>query len=146
MNFNISVYIKNCDMCETKRIIKRIIIFVDDNNKKIKTEFIPHNERTQGFDILKDKNKIERTLEKTKLCTYGENCKRGSKCRFAHSKEELIVSNCVFGNSCRFVKKEQNGLSNISKTKICLHKHQDESMDNFYERIGFNKLHVKIIQ
>lgn len=124
--------------------IKRIIIFLD--NSRIKTQIIPQNERTQGFEILKDKKKIERTLEKTKLCTYGENCKRGSKCRFAHTKDELIVSNCVFGNSCRFIKKEQNIISNISKTKICQHKHPDESMDNFYERIQINKNTIKIIE
>ena len=123
--------------------VRRIIIFVNNN---IKTEIISQNERTKGFDILKDKKKIETTLEKTKLCTYGDNCKRGQKCRFAHSKEELIVSNCVFGKSCRFVKQEQNGFSNISKTKICLHKHPEESMNNFYERVGIDKNPVKIIQ
>jgi len=143
MNFDIDIYIKIWEMHDTQ-CIKRIIIFVDNN--RINTEFIPQNERAKGFDILKDKRKIEINLEKTKLYTYGENCKRGPKCRFAHSKDELIVSNCVFGNSCRFVKKEQNGFSNISKTKICLHKHPDEIMDNFYERIGFSKSSIKVIQ
>lgn len=124
--------------------IRRIYLFI--NKDRINTEIIPQNERTKGFDILKDKKKIERNLQKTKLCTYGDNCNRGEKCRFAHSKEELIVSNCVFGNSCRFVKREQNGFTNISKTKICLHKHPDENMDNFYKRIDTNREHVKIIQ
>ena len=124
--------------------IRRIIFFM--NNDRINTEIIPKNDRTKGFDILKDKRKIEQKLEKTKLCTYGKNCGRGQKCRFAHSKDELIISNCVFGNSCRFVKKEQNGFTNISKTKICLHKHPNENMDDFYKRIDTSRENIKIVQ
>ncbi len=115
--------------------IKKIIIYKNINeveNKNI-------NERTNGFDILKDKNKIEKKLYKTKLCTYGSECKRGEKCRFAHSKDELIINNCVFGNSCKFIKNEDGIFKNISKTKICLHKHPGENINNFYERISTNK-------
>lgn len=112
-----------------------------ESNKESK-ENKGNNERTNGFVILKDKNEIEKKLYKTKLCSYGNQCKRGSKCRFAHSKEELVINNCVFGNSCKFIKKEDDRFRNISKTKICTHKHPGENMNNFRERININNTFV----
>ena len=114
--------------------IKKIIIYKNINKDS--------NERTNGFDLLKDKNKIEKKLYKTKLCSYGSECKRGEKCRFAHSRGELVINNCVFGNSCKFIKKVDNSFINISKTKICSHKHPGENINNFRERI--NNFVIKI--
>jgi hypothetical protein len=96
--------------------------------------------RDVGFDILKDKTKIDTALRRTKMCTFGKNCRRGSACRFAHSKKELTVSNCVFGYSCKFVKSTSSGIVNTNNTKICLHKHPDEHINNFYFRTGIDKV------
>ena len=124
--------------------IKKIIIYRNtkgenngenngEDNKENNKENKENNERTNGFIILKDKTKIEKKLFKTKLCSYANECKRGEKCRFAHSKDELVITNCVFGNSCKFIKKEDDKFRNISKTKICPYKHPGEN--NYHERI-----------
>lgn len=91
--------------------------------------------RNNGFDILKDKTKIDNHLKKTRMCIH-KNCKKGSNCAFAHSKNELVLINCVFGDSCKFVKQDGNKFINISKTKICYHRHQGESLANLYNRIS----------
>lgn len=39
---------------------------------------------------------------KTKMCRFETNCKRGSKCNFAHSQEELYIPICKFGSKCKF--------------------------------------------
>ena len=103
--------------------------------KFIKRESKQVEVRSKAFEILKDKSKIDNFLKKTKFCIH-KNCKRGSSCRFAHNKNELLLTNCVFGNSCKFVKEDGNRFINISKTKICYHKHPDESLDNFYKRVA----------
>jgi hypothetical protein len=117
--------------------IKKIIIYKNIENES------NTNERTNGFDILKNKNRIESKLHKTKLCSHGKDCTRGYKCRFAHSKDELIVSNCVFGRSCKFIIKNGDGIDNISKTKICMHRHPNEELNDFYKRIDIEKNHIR---
>jgi hypothetical protein len=138
----IQIPINIVEICQVEPVI-------DDNNwisvksaRKVKS-FVstPSSQnstydRNSGFDILKDKTKINSTLTRTKMCSFGTNCRRGSSCRFAHSKSELTVSTCVFGNCCKFVSRNSSGFINISKTKICLHKHPDEHVNNFYQRIG----------
>lgn len=104
------------------------------SNKNITLKIVKNNQRDKGFNILKDKKKIDQSLKKTKMCTLGNNCHRGSNCRFAHNKSELVQSNCVFGLSCKFVKNEKDAFVNISKTKICRHKHPGENNEAFMTR------------
>lgn len=125
--------------------IKKFIIYKNISEGSNDITNPGSNDRTNGFDILKDKTRIEKKLHKTKLCSYGTECKRGEKCRFAHSNDELVINNCVFRNSCKFIKKEHNIITNISKTKICLYKHPGENMKDFYERTNVDeKFVVKI--
>ena len=40
---------------------------------------------------------------KTKICdsvSKGISCRHGSKCRFAHSKKELVLRKCRYGDRC----------------------------------------------
>lgn len=106
---------------------KVILVIIKPKEKNI-------NNRSKGFEILKDKNKIDTSLSKTKMCSYGNDCPRGKNCRFAHSKDELKISSCVFGDSCKFIKYTENGIENICKTKICLHKHPKETEQDFINR------------
>ena len=92
--------------------------------------------RNKAFDILKDKTKIDMKLNKTKMCLYGNDCPRGVYCRFAHSKDELKSSSCLFGDKCKYVKYNGENIENISKTKICIHKHPNESEENFINRLN----------
>lgn len=97
-------------------------------------------ERNKAFDILSDKNKIDSKLNRTKICfsvSKGIKCPH-TNCRFAHSKEQLMIASCLF-KDCRFVKKnKQNLFTNVSKTKICNYKHTNESLENYYSRAGIN--------
>lgn len=70
------------------------------------------NNRIISYEFLKDKQKLSKSLEKTKACRnvlripnedgslgpYG-TCKR-DKCSFAHSLKELRLPICVFGTNC----------------------------------------------
>ena len=96
------------------------------------------NDRDSAFDILKNSDKINSARTKTKMCFRGKSC-RYRDCSFAHSEKELKVSNCLFGNNCKFVRRTSSGLENISKTQGCCHKHPDETMTEFYVRIGARK-------
>ena len=96
------------------------------------------NDRDSAFDILKNSERINSTRTKTKMCFRGKSC-RYRDCSYAHSEKELKVSNCLFGNNCQFVRRTRLGLENISKTQSCCHKHPDETMTEFYVRIGVRK-------
>ena len=96
-------------------------------------------ERSDIFDILSDKTKIQGELQFTKLCKFikdKQSCPHKDNCRFAHSVKQLRVSNCLFQDKCRLVKYENSIMSNVSKTKICEHLHIGETLDNYYSRIG----------
>ena len=123
-----------------ERIQKKenIIKYINESFKKSIDEKVTKekisNNRTKGFEILKDKNKIDTSLINTKMCSFGNDCPRGKYCRFAHSKNELKISSCVFGETCKFINYTENGIENISKTKICLHKHAKETYQDFLNR------------
>ena len=110
---------------------------VDDGFIEVKSQ------RNNGFNFLQDKTKIDEVLTRTKMCTFGKDCTRGDKCRFAHNKEELQISNCAFGAGCKFTCRNARGYENVSKTKICLHRHTDEHINNFYFRVGIDKVSTK---
>ena len=97
----------------------------------------PYN-RNEAFDILSNKEKIKENLKNTKLCLSVNNntiC-RHKNCRFAHSKEELIIRNCLFKDKCYLIKKDINNIyTNVSKTKICDCRHSDESLTNYHKRV-----------
>lgn len=97
-------------------------------------------ERTDVFNILSDKNKIQNNLMFTKLCKYfKENleCPHKDGCRFAHSIDQLRISNCLFNNKCRLVKFQNGMIINVSKTKFCDHLHDGlETLESYYSRIG----------
>jgi len=102
-------------------------------------EVIIAPDRDSAFNILKNTEKISSTRCKTKMCFRGKDC-RYNGCSFAHSENELKVSNCIFGDNCRFVHKESGILVNVCKTQMCHHKHQDETLPEFYVRLGIRKM------
>jgi hypothetical protein len=135
---------------DSKLNIKQLIndkkIFDKDSNKnewkEIKNKNIENikKERNKAFEILGDKEKIDNKLSNTKLCfsvLNNTNCPH-KNCRFAHDINKIIIASCLF-KDCRFVKKESNGkYCNISKTKTCKYKHDNETPQNYYLRIGMN--------
>jgi len=98
-------------------------------------------QRTEAYGILADKEKLGKSLLKTRMCNSidkGEPCPHEGNCRFAHNLSELNIPPCLFGENCRFVR-EQNGKLFNTGEKVCNHKHPHESTDCFLYRVGLNR-------
>jgi hypothetical protein len=94
--------------------------------------------RTNAFTTLSDKELLGNKLRKTRLCRSvldNTPCRHGESCRFAHTEAELLVSECLFGDQCRFVTMKDGVLVNHG-LRICKHKHPQESVSSFEERIA----------
>jgi hypothetical protein len=96
--------------------------------------------RKSPYDILADKEKLAASLEKSRMCKsvdMNEKCQYDDKCRFAHSLDELKISNCLFDQRCHFVRISNGELVNVDNTKkICSHKHSHETFETFLQRTG----------
>jgi len=99
--------------------------------------------RKSAYYILADKEKLTSSLAKSrkfKSVDSNEECLHKENCRFAHSLEELKISDCLFGRRCRFVKMSSDKLINVDETgKVCRHKHPDENNECFMQRTGLDK-------
>ena len=97
-----------------------------------------HPERKEAYKTLSDSKKIQETKRYTKMCNSivtGKKCRHGKNCRFAHSKDQLQISECYFKNSCRFVTK-QNGVWVSTGKKVCQHIHPSETKGMYLTRLG----------
>ena len=91
-----------------------------------------------GIEVLADKDKIRQQLKRTKMCmsvSNGTTCPHGVNCRFAHSPDELSISDCFFGSRCKFVCC-RNGVFSNTGNKPCQHRHPGETEDNYFKRTG----------
>ena len=95
--------------------------------------------RTEAFEIMENKELLQNKLTKTRMCKSVSNntrCPHGSRCRFAHSVEELRIPLCFFKDCCRFVRRDNNGRwCNTTNKKICDKKHPEETEKQVLERI-----------
>jgi hypothetical protein len=99
------------------------------------------HEKEAYYDVSLDKEKLANSFVKTRMCTTvdkNENCRHGENCRFAHSLDELKISNCLFEQRCRFVRMSNGELINYGE-KVCSHKHPHETKDNFFTRTGLDR-------
>ena len=134
----------------TKSTVKSKIVMNGPSYEKQaqinQTKEIQNNEeRTKAFEILANKEELEKSLVKTRMCNSldkKEACPHGERCRFAHCLEELNVSKCLFGDQCRFAIVGIGGKLTNGK-KCCAHKHPGESTDEFYKRTGLDKYKTK---
>jgi hypothetical protein len=103
----------------TKRSIK-------NGEIKIKS---PKQIRSDAFNILSCRNKLNQSVKDTKVCIYsirGLNCPR-KVCFFKHSdNKKNYISTCYFGNTCIHVN---------NPLKLCRFKHPNETMDEYKDRI-----------
>ena len=104
--------------------------------------------RTEAFDALADKTGCASELLHTRMCRSledGVECPHGSDCRFAHSQNQLRLTECVFKDECRFVKCNASGIYFNTKPrpgvprKVCRHLHPDETRENYMNRTGIDK-------
>ena len=97
-----------------------------------------HLLRANAYETLADKEKIGKSLIKTRMChsvDKKEPCPHGENCRFAHDLDELNVSDCLFHDKCYFVRMHNGVLCNHGE-KICRHKHPQETKQNVFLRTG----------
>ena len=53
---------------------------------------------TNAYNILADKEKLALSLVRSRMCISvdkNEKCHQGDNCRFAHSLEDLKISDCL---------------------------------------------------
>ena len=74
----------------------------------------------------------ENTNIKSKMCNKGVECKRGSKCDFAHTRYELKPLECFYEN-CKNVRHVKDG-KYINKYGKCERLHKGETMVSYYIR------------
>jgi hypothetical protein len=102
--------------------------------------------RQAGFAMLASTTAQQAMLTCTRMCNSvgtGKPCHHGSKCRFAHTFEQLNKKRCVFSNSeghaCRYAIPAGPGVYK-NKTghtgKICQCWHQDETNESYASRMG----------
>jgi hypothetical protein len=99
------------------------------------------DQSTKAYDILADKEKLASALVKTRMCSSidkNEECQHGEHCSFAHSLDELKISNCLFEQRCRFVRMSNGALVNNGE-KVCYHKHPHETKETFMSRTGLDR-------
>ena len=85
--------------------------------------------------------KLVVSLVKSRMCISvdkNEKCQNGDNCRFAHSLDDLRISDCLFEQRCRFVRMSNGELINNGE-KVCLHKHPHENTNTFMRRTGLDR-------
>ena len=97
-------------------------------------------DRSNILKTLESVKKTRKNLEKTRMCNLTP-CTR-AVCTFAHSKTDLKISMCIFGDLCKFVAKTSDGFVNKS-SKPCMDRHPEEHINNFYYRVGIDKVPVR---
>ena len=108
--------------------------------------------RTEAFNNLATQDRANVSF--TRLCNSLQNgvaCPHGKNCQFAHSQEQLRVTDCVFGADCRFVtRREGTNLYFNNKPrpgtaqKICHHLHPDETRETYMKRTGIDRIAPRV--
>lgn len=100
---------------------------------------LPENWQEVKKKTIQKQNKTNLTQMCNSVFT-GEECLYKEKCRFAHSKSELLVFDCPFGSNCHYVKNKSNGVYTSVEGKFCRNKHPGETKDNFCSRTFKKKI------
>lgn len=100
-----------------KRVVKDVLKVIDEKAEKKPTK--------------KPENFQQQQHEKTKFCKYLANCKSKSKCRYAHSQDELKINECQYAGRCKLVKRKSEGEGYEGK---CSFIHPFETRDMYFIR------------
>jgi hypothetical protein len=97
-----------------------------------------------GVKSSMERPKQEEIYKNTRMChstIKGVKCDEEENCTYAHKPEDLKLSKCGFGINCfhivtcddvHYVNKEYTG-------KVCMFLHENETIDNYIERVINNK-------
>jgi hypothetical protein len=133
-----------------QKLVLNFKSFADEQRERRDKRKEQDDERTKAFEILADKEGLQKRLTKTRMCNSvgtDEPCKHGENCRFAHTLDELVISDCFFGNKCRFIKIHKEKVYNKDgDCKCCPHKHPQETIDEFYSRTGLTKYQESTVE
>jgi hypothetical protein len=129
---------------KTKRVVIEMQVGVPYMEQKRQGDEV-YDERCKAFEIIADKNEMEKRFTKTRMCDSiinGQKCRHGTRCRFAHNGQELKIRECTFGKKCKFVKCTRGGYINkMGKfNKVCNCIHPDETDVNYNQRNGLANL------
>lgn len=124
---------------------------------EIKVEIKPKVEIKDEWTTVSNKSKdpvvkaapvarfqLNSQVEKTRMCQsyMGKtNCPHGTRCRFAHKPEELVLKPCRYGEKCYCVKKVgPSYYTNSSpKDRPCDFGHPGESIASYCSRVGIRR-------
>jgi len=125
--------VKPVKQCDIILVVKPVVTIKEQKIEQ-------HVEDNSGWINVVDKKKknnippvittstlVKNNINKTKVCESLKTkvkCRHGDKCRFAHTKEELVIKKCDFSSNCT----NQN----------CQFKHDSETDYDFYSKVGFN--------
>ena len=101
-----------------------------------------------GRASLVDKERMQSRLTKTRMCNSvgsGKPCRHMSRCRYAHSTDELRVGECFFKDACRHVRKTATGYSNC-RHRRCSFLHPGESMQSYCGRLGLKYTQKPVVK
>jgi hypothetical protein len=128
-----------------KKLVLNFKSYADEQKELQESQKDQDEERSKVFELLADKEALQKRLTKTRMCNSVDTdkpCLHGENCRFAHSLDELVISDCFFEDRCRFVKIQKGRVYNKGDgCKCCPHKHPQETIEEFYSRTGLTKYH-----
>lgn len=97
--------------------------------------------RDQAKKDIRDKKGMRTTHAKSKMCTsVGEKkkCRHGTRCRFAHTVDELTPAQCRFGQDCTYIffdnERKIHNKRGYGRTRICAFSHPGESKVAYLDR------------
>jgi hypothetical protein len=99
-------------------------------------DVVPKRERAAPKPEPRYEPKRDEVFAKTKMCesvATGEKCRHGDRCRYAHSKAELVIPVCKFGDRCRYVTQRHGEYVN-QPGQCCTYKHPGEASSNYHAR------------
>lgn len=99
-----------------------------------------YNTRMNAYNDIQDNEKNSHNMRFTQLCRsvkMNKPCRYGSKCNFAHTREQLSVPSCFFGECCRFVSRDADGFYTNTQQygKKCSFIHPGETKEDCLSRI-----------
>jgi len=98
-----------------------------------------YREQTKRVMVPQNPNQATQSIERTKMCQSVEMkvpCPHGSRCRFAHNFDELVIRACMNGEACRCIRYENEKVENSRGDKICKFMHPAETREDYNIRVA----------
>jgi hypothetical protein len=111
-----------------------------ENEKRLRSEpkprLVDKTKEKPREKSNREKPSDSQSVSNTRMCSSivaKKKCKHGAKCRFAHSIDQLEISECSFGARCKHVGRQGNVYVNKSE-RACQYMHPGETKKDVFER------------